>query len=126
MRMGEREENIVTIPFGSFLPDSELELFFGKQNIAQIRRTSKVSEVEVYTDRAAEDLLDLLHEREDNYHLENRLRTDKSWAKRYKKFEEQLSRHEPCEPITRRERGVIEHGFRYLHDDGNWEQVWLG
>jgi hypothetical protein len=120
------EKRTVALPFNSFMPDSELELFFGKGNIVEIRRTSKVSEVDVYSDHAAEDLMDLLREREDNYHLENRLRTDKSWAKRYRQYEEHLSKIEPCEPITRREHGIIQHGFRYLRDNGDWEQVWLG
>ena len=97
-----------------------------KGNIIEIRRTSKVSEVEVYSDRPVEDLLDLLHQREDIYHLDNKLRTDKQWAKKYRELEKQLSSNEPCQPITRRESGLIEHGFRYLHDNGVWDMVWQG
>jgi hypothetical protein len=78
------DKTTVTVSFRSFLPDSELELFFGKDNIVEVRRTSKGAEAEVYSDKSVEDLRGLLREREDNYHLEDRLRTDKLWSGRYR------------------------------------------
>jgi hypothetical protein len=114
-----------TIPFKPWLPDAELELFFGKGKIVEIRRTGRVSEVEVYSDKPVDVLTDLLRERAENYHLTLLRREDKQKAGLYARMEKQLSKNAPCEPITRTENGRIEHGFRYLHDDGTWQQVWI-
>jgi hypothetical protein len=123
--MREELRNIRVVPFSPWMPDGELVAFFGKKNVIEIRRGGGVCEVEVYSDASVEDLAALLREREDNYELEMLRRGDTSAGRFYVKLEKQLSKNAECEPITRVEKGVTEHGFRYLHDDGSWQRIWI-
>ena len=123
--MREQTKETRIVPFSSWMPDSELLAFFGKKNVVKIRRDGRVSEVEVYSDTSSEDLAELLREREDNYQLKLLRQGDTPRGRLYVKLEKQLSKNAPSEATKRVERGVTEHGFRYLHDDGTWQQMWM-
>ncbi len=101
----------------------------GKQNVIEIKRKPGVCgfELTAYADMTEEEFRQQLRHKAELYREEKIRKQARRRSAALERFEQELSRNAPCEPVTKADGvGKTDYGYRYLDDDGKWRDTYPG
>ena len=119
-------DRIRSIRFNSNITDEQVKIFFGEENVIEIRRGSWQSNLEVYSDEPGEELLKRLDERFADWQRRKNELLEQKHNDRYEQNVKELYDGVLGMPISawNNKTKKKEYGYRYLDDDYKWVSVW--